>query len=190
MRQGCKFSHLIPCDQWHSSSSKAVPPKWSMLFPSSTTNWRPSIQIHEPMGGIFPHSNHHRGHERISRTCCPQCLHLEWTQNAHGSYVCYQVILLLLLLSFKCVHSQFLKCLLVSETEATHFFLFPLASSLDGLSTWVLYPVLEVKIPGVYDFSLATVVGSSMLFPSVFLVIWAGSTSFKIHDEHIPQNYG
>lgn len=59
---------------------------------------------------------------------------------------------------FKCVHSQFLKYLLVSETEATHFFLFPLPSSLDRLSTWVLYPVLEVKIPGVYHFSLATVV--------------------------------
>lgn len=58
--------------------------------------------------------------------------------------------------------------------EVTHFFLFPLASSLDGLSRWVLYTVLKVKIPGLYHFSLATVVGNSMLFPSVFLVIWAG----------------
>lgn len=91
-------------------------------------------------------------------------MHME-AMSATKSPYCY------LLLSFKCVHSQFLKYLLVSETEATHFFLFPLASSLDGLSTWVLYPVLEVKIPGVYDFSLATVVGSNMLFPSVFLVI-------------------
>ena len=37
--------------------SKAVPPKGFITFPDNNTIWRPSVQLHEPMGYIS-HSNH------------------------------------------------------------------------------------------------------------------------------------
>lgn len=44
--------------QWHSSSSKARPPKGFITSPNSVTNWGSKVQMHEPMGDIS-HLNHH-----------------------------------------------------------------------------------------------------------------------------------
>ena len=45
--------NLKACLQWCASSRKIPPPKGSIIFPNSCTNWGPSVQIHELLG-ILP----------------------------------------------------------------------------------------------------------------------------------------
>lgn len=48
---GLRLETLKAHSQWHtSSSSKAPPPKVSITSPNSTTDWGPSVQLHEPLG--------------------------------------------------------------------------------------------------------------------------------------------
>lgn len=49
------------CHQRHTSSSKDVPPKSFITSPHGATNWGPSVQTDEPMGGRHFHSHCHSG---------------------------------------------------------------------------------------------------------------------------------
>lgn len=45
------YSLKAGLEQW-TSSSKAAPPKGSIILPNCATRWGPSVQMQEPVGGI------------------------------------------------------------------------------------------------------------------------------------------
>lgn len=51
---------MLSPSQWCTSSSKIPPPKASIIFPNSTTNWDWVVLIHDPMGNLS-HLNHTSG---------------------------------------------------------------------------------------------------------------------------------
>lgn len=59
----CNWARVLPQlpFQWPASSRKPVSSKGSITYPNSTTNWRPIVQAHEPVGDIThskPHSHY------------------------------------------------------------------------------------------------------------------------------------